>query len=288
MVVNALDQAGNTSPSVTIKYYVDLAAPTIPVQGVTIPGSITLNTAFTGFSATDNMDIKSGAGSLVFVSPAFHFAEGGTAAPVGAAFDNVLTQQSTVGTTLSVFYKSLTNAVGTPATRPDSVDINVVDAAGNQGIAMQTALPPANIAALPTGNFNAGANAITAFAIDSTKPTPATDIAGKPFTFYVNATPLSDVTGNPLSQVCLYWLATSTNQFGSGAAAGDLVKIGCNGGIGTTGVGTTRRFAYVFTQTFPAAFGPTPVSFQVYAVGNTSTLDAIISAPVTVTINTPP
>ena len=288
MVVNALDQAGNTSPSVTIKYYVDLAAPTIPVQGVTIPGSITLNTAFTGFSATDNMDIKSGSGSLVFTSPAFQFAEGGTASPAGVAFDNVLTQQSTVGTTLSVFYKSLTNAVGTTATKPSSLSINVIDAAGNQGTPMSTPLPDANIAALPTTLFNAGTNAITAFAIDSTKPAGATDDAGKPFTFYVNATPLSDATGNPLSQVCFYWLATSANQFGSGAAANDLVKLGCTGGIGTTGVGTTRRFAYVFTQTFPAAFGPTPVSFQVFAVGNTSTLDAIISAPVTVTINTPP
>ena len=288
MVVNALDQAGNTSPALTIKYYVDLAAPTIPVQGVTIPGSITLNTAFTGFSATDNMDIKSGSGSLVFTSPAFQFAEGGTASPAGVAFDNVLTQQSTVGTTLSVFYKSLTNAVGTTATKPSSLSINVIDAAGNQGTPMSTPLPDANIAALPTTLFNAGTNAITAFAIDSTKPAGATDDAGKPFTFYVNATPLSDATGNPLSQVCFYWLATSANQFGSGAAANDLVKLGCTGGIGTTGVGTTRRFAYVFTQTFPAAFGPTPVSFQVFAVGNTSTLDAIISAPVTVTINTPP
>ena len=105
---------------------------------------------------------------------------------------------------------------------------------------------------------------------------------------YVNATPASDLTGNPLSQVCFYWLATTTNQFGSGAAAGDLVKIGCTGGVGTVGVGPTRRFFYSFTNTFPAAFGPTPVSFSVYAVGNTSALDAIISAPVTVTINTPP
>jgi hypothetical protein len=288
MTVQAADQAGNTSPAVTIKYYVDLAAPTIPVQGVSIPNPITAGTSFTGFSATDNMDVKSGSGSLVFASPAFQFAEGGTASPAGAAFDNVLTQQSTVGTTLSVFYKSLTNAVGTTAAKPTSVNINVVDVAGNQGTPMSTPLPDANIAALPTNLFNAGPNAITAFAIDSTKPAGPTDVAGKPFTFYVNATPASDLTGNPLSQVCFYWLATTTNQFGSGAAAGDLVKIGCTGGVGTVGVGPTRRFFYSFTNTFPAAFGPTPVSFSVYAVGNTSALDAIISAPVTVTINTPP
>jgi hypothetical protein len=65
------------------------------------------------------MDIKSGSGSLVFTSPAVQFAEGGTASPAGAAFDNVLTQQSTVGTTLSVFYKSLTNAVGTTGYQAD-------------------------------------------------------------------------------------------------------------------------------------------------------------------------
>jgi len=288
MTVQAADQAGNLSAAQTIKYYTDITPPTIPAQGVTIPNPITINTAFSGFSATDNMDVKSGSGSLVFAAPAFQFAEGGTATPAGAAFDNVLTQQSTVGTTLSVFYKSLTNAVGTIGSQPTSLSINVIDVAGNQGAALVTPLPSANIAAVPAAAFSAGTNAITAFSIDSTKPSPATDISGKPFTFYVNATPASDLTGNPLAQVCFYWRATSANQFGSGAAANDLVKLGCTGGAGTVGVGATRRFFYTFTMTFPAAFGPTPVNFQVYAVGNTSSLDAIISAPVTVTINTPP
>ena len=273
--------------AVNIKYYVDLTVPTIPSQGSTIPNPITTGTAFSGFSATDNMDVKAGYGSLVYAAASF--AESGTAAPAGAAFDNVLTQQSVVGVTLSTFYRSLTNAVGTAGTLPTVLNVNVSDVAGNlSGTPLAQTLPGANIFGGTIPALNAGSNAITAFAIDSTKPSPATDISGKPFTFYVNATPASDLTGNPLSQVCFFWQPTSTNQFGSGAAAGDLVKIGCTPGAGTVGVGATRRFFYTFTWTPPASFAPTPLSFQVFAVGNTSALDAIISAPVTVTVNTPP
>jgi hypothetical protein len=289
MVVQAADQAGNLSAAQTIKYYTDITVPTIPAQGVTIPNPITVNTAFNGFSATDNMDVKAGYGSLVYTAPAFKFAEGGTATPAGAAFDNVLTQQSTVGTTLATFYKSLTNAVGTIGTLPTSIDINVTDVAGNlSGAALSTALPAANIGAVPAAAFSSGTNAITAFSIDSTAATsPATAgqvVTGRSITFYVNATPASDLTGNPLSQVCFFWQPATTNQFGSGAQAGDLVKLGCTGGSGTVGVGATRRFFYTFNMTFPAAFGPAPVTIPVYAVGNTSTLDAIISAAVNITI----
>jgi hypothetical protein len=140
----------------------------------------------------------------------------------------------------------------------------------------------------PGPAFNTGTNAITAFSIDSTKPSPATDIPGKPFTLFVNATPASDLTGNPLQQVCFFYQVTVNNQFGSGAAAGDLVKIGCTQGLGTAGVGPTRRFPYSFVWTPSAAFiNSGPIS--VFAVGNTAGLDAIISAPVTVTVlPTPP
>jgi hypothetical protein len=290
MTVQALDQAGNTSAAVNIKYYVDLTVPTIPTQGSTIPNPITTGTAFSGFSATDNMDVKAGYGSLVYLAPGFRFAESGTASPAGVAFDNVLTQQSTVGATITTFYRSLTTAVGTLGTLPDSLNINVVDAAGNLSTSpLQQSLPAVNIGA--AASINTATNIITSIAIDSTKPSPATDISGKPFTFYVNGVPASDAAGNPIQQVCFFWKPTSTNQFGSGAAANDLVKIGCTPGEGTVGTGTTRRFFYKFTWTPPASFAPTPLSFQVFAVANTSTLDAVVVAPttgVTVTVNTPP
>ena len=296
MTVQAADQAGNTSAAQTIKYYTDVTAPTIAPQGVAIPNPITTGSSFAGFAATDNMDVKAGYGSLVYTTPAVSFAEGGTAAPAGAAFDNVLTQQSTVGTTLGVFYKSLTNAVGTIGSLPTSVNINVTDVAGNlSGAPLSTALPPANIGSAPTAAFNAGTNAITGFSIDSTSSSGSANLnvkANSAITLYVNATPASDLTGNPLSQVCFYYQVTSNNQFGSGAAAGDWVKIGCTGGAGTVGVGATRRFFYTFTTTFPAAFNnPTAggsTLLPVVAIGNTSTLDGIMSATATISINTPP
>jgi hypothetical protein len=233
------------------------------------------------------MDVKAGYGSLVFT--AFRFAESGTASPAGALFDNALTQQSTVGVTLTTFYRSLATAPTAAGSLPTSLNINVNDAAGNlSSTPLSVALPPLNITSATITAFNTGSNAITAFAIDSTKPTaPPTVDPGKPITFYVNATPASDLTGNPLQQVCFYYQVATDNQFGSGAAAGDLVKIGCTPGAGTVGVGATRRFFYSFTWTPPAAFtdaGAVPV----YAVGNTSALDAIISNSVAVSVVTPP
>jgi hypothetical protein len=285
LTAQAVDLAGNTSPTITIKYYVDLTAPTIPAQGAAMPNPITAGTSFTGFSASDNMDVKAGYGSLVYTGIQ-SFAETGTAAPTGAVFDNVLTQQSTVAVALSTFYRSLTTAVGTIGSAPASINVNVTDAAGNlSGAPLVEPLPPANIGA-PTAALNAGVNAITAFAIDSTKPSPATADPGKPFVFHTNATPASDVTGNPFQQVCLFYQVTTNNQFGSGAAAGDLVKIGCTSLVATVGVGPTRRFWFPITWTPPAAFVNS--TFQVFAVGHTSTLDGIISAPVTVTVNPVP
>jgi len=283
--VQALDQAGNTSAAVAIKYYVDVTVPTIAPQGAAIPNPITVGTAFNGFAATDNMDVKAGYGSLIY--SAASFAETGTASPAGATFDNVLTQQSTVGTTLSVFYRSLTTSVASAGTNPTTLNINVADAAGNLSTTpLPQTLPAANIGA-PGAAFNTGSNAITAFSIDSTKPAPPVADPGKPFTFYVNATPVNDQAGNPLAQVCFFYQVASNNQFGSGAAAGDLVKIGCTPGQGTVGVGVTRRFFYSFTWTPPAAF--TNSTFPVVAVGNSAALDAVITAPVTITVNpTPP
>ena len=154
------------------------------------------------------------------------------------------------------------------------------------GVFLVEPLPAANIGA-PTTALNAGSNAITAFAIDSTKPSPATVDPGKPIVFHANATPASDLTGNPFTQVCYFYKVATNNQFNSGAAANDLVKIGCTSLVGTVGVGASRRFWFPITWTPPAAFVNS--TFPVYAVGYTSTLDAIISAPVTVIVNpTPP
>jgi len=286
MTAQAVDEAGNTSAAVTIKYYVDLTAPTLPAQGAAMPNPITAGTAFTGFSATDNMDVKAGYGSLVYTGIQ-NFAETGSATPAGAAFDNVLTQQSTVSVTMGTFFRSLTTAVGTIGTAPASINVNVTDAANNLSAApLIEALPAANIGA-PTAALNAGSNAITAFAIDSTKPSPATVDPGKSIVFNANATPASDLTGNPFTQVCYFYKVTTNNQFNSGAAAGDLVKIGCTSLVGTVGVGASRRFWFPVTWTPPAPFVNS--TFSVYAVGITSSLDAIISAPVTVIVNpTPP
>ena len=286
MTVNAVDQAGNQSAAVTIKYYNDQDVPVLPAgQGFSTPNPITTGTVFGPFTASDSMDVKAGYGSLVYAAGSF--AETGSATPAGATFDNVLTQGTNISVTLSTFYRSLTTAAGSLGTVPSTLNVNAQDAAGNLSSTALAAPLPANNIGTPV-ILNTGSNAITGFAIDSTKPAPATADPGKPITYYVNVVPQSDQTGNPFAQVCFYFQPVTNNQFGSGAKAGDLVKINCVGPSGTIGVGASRRFFFQFAWTPPAAFINSG-AFNVYAVGATGAGDAMISGAAVTTVNpTPP
>jgi len=290
MVANAVDQAGNTSAALTTNWYNDHDAPAV-TGGVSIPNPINASSTFS-LSASDSMDIVAGNGFLSY--PSNNFFETGTASPVGAAFDNALTRSSTISTGLTVFYRSLAVAAGgvvpgTAGALPTTLGVRAIDAAGNLSVNQPVTLPAANIGTPVAISNSSATNGITKFAIDSVKPNPVD--ATKSVTFYVGATAFAATGGNPLSQVCFYFSAPGGAEGGaadaSGAAAGELVKIGCTSSSATTGDGVTNRFfQYQFVWTPPARFYGS--SATVFAVGNTAAFDALIAPSVVVNVNALP
>jgi hypothetical protein len=291
MLANAVDQAGNQSTTLSINWYNDHDAPAVS-GGVTIPNPINASSTFS-LSAADSMDIAAGNGFLNY--PALvKFFETGTASPVGTAFDNALTRSSTISTGLTVFYRSLAAAAGgtvpgTVGALPDVLGVRAIDVAGNLSVNQPVSLPAANIGTPVAISNTSTTNGITKFAIDSVKPNPVD--ATKSVTFFVSATAFSPTAGNPLSQVCFYFASPGGAEGGaadaSGAAAGELIKIGCTSAGATTGDGvTTRFFQYSFAWTPPARFYGSSATIR--AVGNTSALDALITDAVVVNVNALP
>jgi predicted small lipoprotein YifL len=291
LTVRALDQAGNQSAPTTIRWYVDQAAPTV-AAGVAIPAAIVGGSTFT-VTAADNMDVAAGNGYLQY-PVGFRFFEAGTASPAGVTFDNALTRSSTVTVPLAVWFRSLTTTIGTAGVKPDVLGLRAIDAASNLSNPEIVNLPPLNIANGTTIS-GTGANGITSqvltaspttiWAGGTAAPTPGTTT----LTYTVQA--LTQQTGTPFSQACFYYRAPTGAQGGAsgpgGAATGDLVQIGCTSTVLTTTPNATDKFfTYTTTWTPPLALGGTAP--QVFAVGVTSATDAIISAPVVVTINVLP
>lgn len=283
MTITAVDAAGNKGTPVTIRYYIDLAAPTV-TGGVSVPASITAGTSFTS-TATDNMDVAAGNGKLVY-TPATFF-ETGTATPTGVTFDNALTRSAATTVTLNTFYRGLTTAAGTAGSSPSTAGIRAIDAAGNLSAAQSVALPASNLSA-PGTIPNTGATGITAFTltIDS-----AAVAATHKVVLTSTLTPADLVNGgSPFNQVCFFYAEPSgaeNNAAGpDGAATGELIKIGCTSALTTVVVGGNRSLVYSFTWTVPAALAST--SLNIFMVGNNANLDALISSATALTVNAVP
>ncbi len=283
LTVTAVDAAGNKGTPVTIRYYIDLAAPVVS-GGVSVPASITTGTSFAS-NATDNMDVAAGNGVLNYAAAKFF--ETGTATPTGVTFDNALTRAAAITVTLNTFYRGLSTAAGTAGTAPTTVGIRAIDAAGNLSASQAVALPAANMST-PGTIPNTGATGITAFAltIDS-----ATVAATHKVVLTSTLTPVDPVNGGtPFNQVCFYYAEPSgaeNNAAGpDGAATGELIKIGCTSALTTVVVGGNRTLVYSFTWTVPAALAST--SLNIYMVGNNANLDALISSATALTVGAVP
>lgn len=278
-----IDQAGNQTAPITIKYYNDVQAPVVSTAGVTVPGTVAGDTTFAS-SATDDMDVAAGNGTLIYPAIA-KFVEAGTATPTGATFDNALTRAASITVKLGVFYRSLSPTPGTAGTKPNQVGIRVLDAARNLATPKLVDVPADHIAA-GTTFLTTGATGITAFAltIDS-----ATVAATHSVVLTSSSTP-ADLTngGTPFQQVCFFY-STATGLEGGAAgvggnASGDLVKIGCTGSL-TIPPGP-RTLVYKMTWAVPAALAGE--SLTVYAVGNNAGTDALISAGVALPVGAVP
>jgi hypothetical protein len=242
------------------------------------------------------MDVAAGNGYLQYpVGGGFRFFETGTASPAGVTFDNALTRSSTVTVPLAVWFRSLTTTIGTAGVKPDVLGLRAIDAASNLSNPEIVNLPPLNIANGSTISGTSTTNGITSQVLTiSPNPncaggTTTANPGTATLTYTVQA--LNQTTATPFSQVCFYFRSPTGAQGGAsgvgGAATGDLIQIGCTTAVLTTTPNATDKFfTYSTTWTPPVALGGTAP--QVYAVGITSATDAIISAPVVLTINVLP
>jgi hypothetical protein len=272
IVVTGVDQAGNTSAPVTVKWYVDQAAPAVS-GGVTIPNPITTGSSF-ALSATDNMDVAAGAGSLQY--PGFAIFEAGTSSANGVAFDNALTRTGTVTVPLATFYRGLSATIGTAGDSPTGLNIRAVDAANNVSTNQTVALPAANMSTPGTISNSSTANGITAAAAFAA---PAADTVGQTVTLSDTLTAISSTSASPFTQVCFYYASPTGTPGGTGGpngvVAGELVKIGCSSALSASGV-APRLLAYKMTWSVPEVLrGQGAVA--IYAVGVNSNLDALIT-----------
>jgi hypothetical protein len=296
MVITAVDQAGNTAAPITSKIYFDNAPPTIS-GGVAIPQSIVAGSSFTS-GATDNMDVAAGNGYLDYptsagLSAQYHVFEGGTASPVGATFDNVLTRSSTASTVLTPFYRSLGNVLNTTGPKPDVAGIRAIDAAGNLALAQVVALPPTNITAPSSAPFTNTSlvNGIQSWAVTAVAPLVAGVVDSSangnpvPVTITATAQALNLTTASPFSgggSVCFYVASPTGTEGGvaglGGSATGELIQIGsCVGTEVTTIDGSGNRFlSYSTTWAAPKAFKTSTAT--VYAIGNNPSGDGFITA----------
>jgi hypothetical protein len=304
VTVQARDQAGNLSNTITRIEVIDFTAPS--VQGVGLPQTLVGNQPATfPTSATDNLELGSIFGQVGYAAVA---ALRYPTTTIGTAFDNVFTASNTsIAVTIPQFIRSVTatGGNGLPAGGPvlaSRFTPVVADLAGNEDNDNTVQIPAANISGTPanfttanpvtnvagftlfgiTGN-NAPANAITISGGQTANtPTSATLrvlISGALNTFI-----------NPFQRIELY-VAVGTDAQGApiyrfvGTVPAGFVQD--NPAELPGGRLITGNFTFTATTSplLPApAAGQPANTFQGVAVGVTSNGDALISNQVTVTI----
>jgi hypothetical protein len=297
LTYQAIDQAGNVSPAVTIMFYDDKTAPAVSNANITIPGTIAQNTPFSA-TATDNMDVANANGRLHYPGLGLNFFEPGGANPAGVPFDNTLTRSSTVTVTLSTFFQSLVGFNGATLVgsgKPNTLGLRAVDAANNLSVEQVVALPPQNIAGTGATPYSLGTgnnNSMQAMALQAS---PTTVSAGGATAGDATSTTLTAVitaanqqVNTPFTSVCFFYENHTGAENGlgnavNGGATGDIVLIGCT----TTPpadvtTGTTRTFTYQMPWT-PGAKFPTG-GVDTWAVGINAATDGLIVLPFVVTI----
>ena len=188
---------------------------------------------------------------------------------MGVAFDNALTRSSKVTVTLATtFFRSLAPATGgvVPGTVGARADHGRYPCHRRSGQPFDLVAgyrsDPASLGTPVAISNTSTTNGITNFAIDSAVKNPVA--AGAATTFFVNAKAFSATSGNPLQTVCFYFAAPNGAEGdaadASGAAAGELVKIGCTSTAPTNGVFPNRIFMYSFSWSPPARFNNSDVS----------------------------
>lgn len=280
-----VDQAGNSSGSVALNYYLDQTNAPSMTGGISIPASITVGSAFTA-SGTDDMDFASVNARLTYPGLGADIMIPGTSSATGVAFDNTLTRASTATVTLNAqqFYRTLTGASGAAvvlaATKPSQIGIRGVDAANNLSTADVATFPATNIST-PAGTPYTFGTDLADFevAVSPASVSNGTGTGAKSTTITATVTAIDLAHSTPFTQVCFY----TQNQSGAegaqgdavtGGVGGELVLIGCTSTNNVTQTTTTKTITYSITWDPSAKYG-TSQTLPIFAVGVNATQDAL-------------
>jgi Big-like domain-containing protein len=273
--IQVQDQAGNITDLGTIQVLVDNTAP-VAVAGVAIPASITANSSQTFSSAfTDNLDLISGEGSVVYPNMTLFFA--GSMTPAGTLFDNVLTTSGTSSLTIPAFIIDMQQAQGTNGTptaagaKPTNVNVRAVDGAGNFA-ANAAAIPAANVATATATEFTTAQfdSIAVSNAVSNIKngTGAATDPTSRALTVTVKGA--VSTANNPFTNVCFYYQNTA-----AGSSNLEWVLIGCQSAAAVTDVGAVRTWTFTSSPFDPPASLGTGTLLNLRAVAMNASGNAI-------------
>ena len=319
LTIRTRDQAGNLSSTVNVTRYVDIVAPT--VQGISLPQTLTGNAPATFTTgASDNLELGQAYAQIQYgAAPSAAFGTG----PFAISYTRALTQlgspfgtitasvNGTIPLTVSSFIRSVTYANGannapTASTLAQQVVATVTDAAltplgqpnqASQGIV----IPPGNIAqsgftttVFATGNQTSQVNSFALSFSNSAAAFPGqvslggTSNAPTSGTFSVSTQGQLNAFINPFVRVELYYSQANgpaVYQFLGTAPVGIVTD---NTTAFAPPLGRIITSNFVFTPLGTALAGgvnsTTSVQYNVIAVGITAAGDALVSAPVQVTV----
>jgi uncharacterized protein YjdB len=317
--IRTRDQAGNQSSEINVTRYVDVIAPT--VQGVSLPQTLTGNAPvqFTT-AASDNLELGQAFPQIVyggapagFGAGSFQIAYTQSLTQLGSPFGTISASiNNSIPLTVPSFIRSVTFANGagagpgptTAANLAQAVIAVVSDAAiapgfpANQGT-QTLQIPAGNInqtnfngQVFTTGNQTSQVNSFglqftnNAAAFPNQLSLGATANAPTTGTFSVATQGQVNAFINPFVRVELYYSQVggpAIYQFLGTAPVGIVTDVPANGGTGRT-ITSNFVFTPVGTALARGVTANQSVAYNVVAVGITANGDALVSAPVTVTI----
>ena len=271
VTVFPVDQAGNVGPTVTRIAAYDTIAPTIGAPSPTPNPVAPLAAVTLTANATDNLDLATMAGHLVYNVTAPAPIAGPAATSFGPLFDATLVQSAPATATLSNVYRGLQSTTGgvvqANATLPFGT-LTVTDVGTNSITSAQSAIPTT------TASANVFTSTPVTMAVTPTSGAPATTQASTTLTLNVSGS-AADIPfqSQIFTQLDVYTLV-----------GGELVKVSTvpvtptSYTTTTTNSGTVRVYTYVLGG-IPLTAAATN---NLYVVGVNAAGDAVISPVVTV------
>lgn len=271
ITVTPVDQAGNVGPVVTRIAAYDTIAPTIATPAS--PAAIVpLASATLSGAATDNLDLATSKGDLVYATAPFPI-QGPAPVSFGALFDATLVKSATASVTLPNVYRGLQSTtagvIQANAATPTGT-ITVTDVGTNAVTSGAAPIPTT------TASTNILQSTAVTFAVTPTSAAPATSQASTVLTVNLSGA-ATDIPfqSQPFSALDLYKVVGSELVLVSTKPTTTINDYTTT----TTNAGATR----VYTYTLPGVALTAAATNTFYVVGVTAAGDAVISPAITVT-----